>query len=176
MKLDKILIATSLTLIVLVFLSVSDLWTHIFKSLFAIFTISLLIYLLTKENRVIVIIAMVAITIARSGVLVLLKVPGAGGLAGIFEVLSYCFIPLLLIDCFKMGIREKIFSISLTMLLLLPFFLTINFIMSYESRAQISLIIMLFILWTLYKKYEFREDIKRLLIMLGIFSFYYWQI
>ena len=148
--------------------------TLIYKSLFAISTIGLLAYFLTKKNRAVIIFSMVTMTIAWSGIIGLLKIPGAGALVGMFVFLSYVFLPLLVLDSLKCGYREKIFSISLTLLLLTSFFLTISHSLTLLARESIGLIILLSIVWVLYRNFKIRDDVKRQLILLATFSFYLW--
>lgn len=173
MKTERILIYVSLLFIIISFAFLYFEQQYLSRVCDIAYTLSLILlilFYLSKKNKWPIIISLIFMLVGGSGIVQLLKLEGAGVIVGLSEFLSYIFIPLLIIESLKSDLKTEIIGLALALIITVYVVIKLFHLLPYEDIYFYYAIIGL-ILLGFYLDLEYKEDIKRVLIVLGVILF-----
>ena len=131
--------------------------------------VALNIYYLTKKNRVVIYSLLIIVLLLFPSSYWKYHIAGSGILIGLlYLIFTVLFIIATLYDGLRSGLREKVYCIVLTALIILGIIVRWNDILTYDQLERSSIAMVFVLIWPFFVNLKLHEDLNRVLILYAL--------
>ena len=173
MNIERGLIIITLILLALMFsmqLGEEEGAKDFFRFVYHVSLVSLIIFFLFQKPGVLVAISLVVVLLTRTGIFNRIDNDISELIVGLGEILGFLFLPVFLVDSFRRTTEAKIFGLLLTLIFILQLISIFMHLTEVARPLYFELAYVLIIFTIFYRQIDYRTDLQRILIVIGIVS------